>query len=445
MLNLLEDFFTVLMLLYLSSGLTGFLAGDSASNVWRLKDNPLLLSIEAAMYTITFGFVALHWRRFISSLRYGIWVQVLALLAVISSVWSSDPEFTLRRGLVVIATTVFGIHFGARFSATRQLRLLSCSLLILAALSIGCALLLPQYGIDSGLHRGDWQGVLGQKNLLGRAMGLGVIALWCAKSVLPPLLRVPGLALCALPLVMSGSLTSLIATAMLLLMPPLHRLLRARVTTAAPLLIALLVAFGAAGFFAYVNSSALLAALGKDATLTKRTEIWSAVWAAISSRVLLGYGFGGFWTGIQGHSGRLLADLGFVARHAHNGFLDLWLELGIVGLTVFAAGYFYAERNAIRLLRKNRGRLATWPLQYLCFMLLCNLAEGPILRQNSLYWALYVAVVVCSATALRIQRSSRLTTVGQLQARAVEQHNHLSRQPAGSVRKFHSAAGGSVA
>jgi hypothetical protein len=26
---------------------------------------------------------------------------------------------------------------------------------------------------------------------------------------------------------------------------------------------------------------------------------------------------------------------------------------------------------------------------------LYNLTEGPILRQNSIYWALYVAVVVC--------------------------------------------------
>ncbi len=55
----------------------------------------------------------------------------------------------------------------------------------------------------------------------------------------------------------------------------------------------------------------------------------------------------------------------------------------------------------------SHDRLATWPLQYLAFMLLYDLAEGPILRQNNLYWALYVAVVVSAAQAVR--RSQQLS------------------------------------
>ena len=159
-------------------------------------------------------------------------------------------------------------------------------------------------------------------------------------------------------------------------------------------------------FLAVDSSPLALAYLGRNATLTRRTEIWTAVWSAISSHMLLGYGFSGFWAGVHGESAQVAARLGFVARHAHNGFLDLWLELGLAGLLLFAAGYFQAVRNGIRLLRMRHDRLASWPLLYLAFMLLYNLAEGPILRQNNLYWALYVAVVVAVAQAAHIGHQS---------------------------------------
>ncbi len=193
MLNVIEKSFVVLMLLYLSSGLTGFLAGDSPFNVWRVEDNPLLLAIQTVMYAVTLGFVVLHWRKFMSALRAGGWVLALALFALVSTLWSSDPDFTFRRSLVVIATTMFGIYFGSRYELPRQVRLLGWTFIILAVLSAACALLLPQYGIDNQLHRGDWQGILGQKNLLGKAMAVGMIVLWSAKGVLPRVVRIGGI------------------------------------------------------------------------------------------------------------------------------------------------------------------------------------------------------------------------------------------------------------
>jgi hypothetical protein len=110
MLKLLEECFAVVMLAYLSGGITGFWAGDSAFNLWRLQDNPLLLGIQMVMYGVTLSFIVLHWRKFTSGVRAGGWVLALALLALASTLWSSDPPFTLRRSLVVIATTGFGIY-----------------------------------------------------------------------------------------------------------------------------------------------------------------------------------------------------------------------------------------------------------------------------------------------------------------------------------------------
>ena len=183
MLNVFESCFAMLMLLYLSSGLTGFLAGDTPFNLWRIEDNPLLLAIQSIMYAITLGFVVLHWRKFTSALRNSGWVIALALFAVVSTLWSSDPGFTLRRGLVLVATTVFGIYFGSRFQLPRQVRLLGSTFILIGGAQRAVRDVAPQYGIDNQLHRGDWQGILGQKNLLGKAMAVGIMVLWSAKGV----------------------------------------------------------------------------------------------------------------------------------------------------------------------------------------------------------------------------------------------------------------------
>jgi len=415
------------MLLYLSSGLTGFLAGDSHLNPWRVEDNPLLLAIQTAMYAITLGFIVLHWRKFANALRASVWVLALALLALVSTLWSSDPAFTFRRSLVLIVTTMFGIYFGSRYALARQVRLLGWTFILLAVLSAGCALLLPQYGIDHQLHPGDWQGILGQKNLLGKAMAVAIIVLWSAKGVLPRVVRVAALPVCAVVLVMSGSRAALLVAGALLLMTFGYRALRAQPPTLVPLAILFLATAVGLALLAANSGSLALSYLGRNLTLTRRTEIWSAVWTAISSHMLLGYGFSGFWAGIHGESARAAARLGFVARHAHNGFLDLWLELGIVGLMVFAAGYFQAVGNGVKLLRVSQDRLATWPLQYLAFVLLYDLAEGPILRQNNLYWALYVAVVVSVAQTAGVGQPARMAF--PVATPTLVPHQDLERQP----------------
>jgi O-antigen ligase len=440
-LNLCEKSFVVLMLLYLSSGLTGFLAGDSPYNLWRVEDNPLLLAIQTVMYAITLGFAVLHWRKFTNALRAGGWVLALALLALVSTLWSSDPAFTLRRSLVLIATTAFGIYFGSRYELPRQVRLLGWTFIILAVLSAACALLFPQYGIDNQLHRGDWQGILGQKNLLGKAMAVAMIVLWSAKGVLPRVVRMAALPTCAVVMLMSGSRAALLVSAALLLLASGYRALRAPLTTLVPLAIGFLATGAGLVLLAIGNISLFLTSLGRDATLTRRTEIWSAVWAAISTHMVLGYGFSGFWAGIHGESARVAAMLGFVARHAHNGFLDLWLELGIAGLILFTAGYLQAAGNGVKLLRMSRDRLATWPLQYLAFLLLYDPAEGPILRQNNLYWTLYVAVVVSTATAARVGQQSRAACPVHTGVPREQQPGYLSRRTAGRLGDVHPEAG----
>jgi O-antigen ligase len=75
---------------------------------------------------------------------------------------------------------------------------------------------------------------------------------------------------------------------------------------------------------------------GKDLTLSGRVDIWDFVWNDIEKQFLLGYGFATYW--IMGSSRiEIFASYfeGFMVNSAHNGYLEIILQLGVVGFLFF--------------------------------------------------------------------------------------------------------------
>jgi O-antigen ligase len=396
MLKRFERYFAVAMLLYLSGSILGFLFPDSETNLLPPASNRILLAIQTVFYASAFVLVALRWKQFVRGLLPAKWVLAISVLAMASTAWSEDPSLTFRRSLVLLGTTLFGVYFAARFDLGEQVRILAKTFGIIVALSFCFALLLPKYGINHDIYMGSWTGVFTHKNSLGRAMIVAVAAFLCAKQLIHWSARWALFASALGLLYLSHSRTSqLVLLAMLLLMPA-YRLFRSHnIKVAIPAYLAFGGILTVLAAIAAANTDILFIAIGRSSSLTGRTEVWRAVCHAISQQMFLGYGFAGFWAGIRGKSAGVIQTVGWAVKQAHNGFLDIWLDLGIVGLSLFLVSYFDAFVRALRLLRRPSGPGAYWPVQYLSFMLLYHFTEGPIVRQNSLFWALYVATVVC--------------------------------------------------
>jgi exopolysaccharide production protein ExoQ len=175
-------------------------------------------------------------------------------------------------------------------------------------------------------------------------------------------------------------------------------------------LLALLLVGGAAAWLLLGNTDTVLGLVGKDATLTGRTVLWSAVLDAIRGRPWTGYGYSAFWLGWEGKSAVVWLVTGEEFYDAHNGILDLWLTLGLVGVSVFALNFVRAFGRAIAWARATGTVVGLWPIAFLTFMLLSNLTEGTILQQNNLSWILYVA------TVLRVAAPSRDRFAGAFNA-----------------------------
>ena len=95
----------------------------------------------------------------------------------------------------------------------------------------------------------------------------------------------------------------------------------------------------------------LLESLGKDATLTGRTPLWQQVVKVMSShKTLTGFGYCRFWVEPKDYT---LVQSGFgkddffgqVAVGAHNMLLELWLNVGLIGIALFFIAILFATRR----------------------------------------------------------------------------------------------------
>ncbi len=317
----------------------------------------------------------------------------LGLLAIASTAWSLAPLLTLRRSLPFALGGLFGLWFASRFSPHRQQAILRVTFVALAVATLAVVAFAPAVGLDhTPGHAADWQGVFTQKNACGRIMVLATAVVLFGERI--TVMGALGSALFFFILVMSGSRGAWIVEALLLLLClALHlaRRVSGRTRTALAVAAPLVVAGGsAAAFRLYPYFAALF---GRDLTLSGRTAIWAQVARFIAQRPITGYGYDAFWRGLTGPSLEIGASVHFVVEHAHNGFLEILLELGAVGLVLFLLSWI---RAAIRLWPQWRsGRIAeiAFPMAFLVLIILYDLDENTLLIYNGIFWPLYVAAL----------------------------------------------------
>jgi exopolysaccharide production protein ExoQ len=397
--NFAEKLYVVLALVYFTGAIIPTVMGlKPGGEAIGFSDIRLLL-LEITIYIVMVFFLLLRFNRATRLILPQLWLSALLVWTVASVAWSEDPERTIKKAIVVCFTTVFGIYFGTCFTLRQQMRFVAVALGVLAVLSALCAVLLPHYGVTNGTEyagaagAGAWKGVFQTKNQLGKAMVLMCICcvcLWSSRQARRSSIAFMFILAVTL-LVLSRAAASAVALIFLLSLVPLIRILRWRASNLVPAVLAISVAFAGIATFVVDNSATLLALLGRNATLTGRIPLWGVVLRSISRRPFLGYGYAGFWKGMHGPSAYVRESVGWDVPHAHNGFLDVWLDLGAVGLILFSMLLFTSFLRAVRTFRDGHGYDSLWPLMVLSCMLLFNLTESTALLPNSLYWILLVA------------------------------------------------------
>lgn len=393
-----EGFFVVLVLL---------LAAGAFESLWVVPGQTqsaagvlLMQVLWAVIYTLTLYLFLRHcekpFRSFVSE-----WpLIVLCMFAMVSIFWSQAPGLTFRRSVALLLTLLFGIYFGSRFSSKEQLRLLAWTCGICIFFSSIFGLLGLGTSVDAGSGVPGWYGIFDQKNSLGRIMVLSALVFLFWKRTAPEHkgLANTGFLASVVLILLSRSMTSVLVLVLLLAL--LHYLkwtLRKGVRWMIAGISFLVLTGTASLFYVATHLQEVTGLLGKSATLTGRIQIWILSTVMALRQPWLGYGYNAFWLPNEWYTARIWQVAGWNVPHAHDGLLELWLELGIIGAGLFLLVFVYYVLRGVASFRQNLGAgAAAWPLIFLLYLFLSNLTESSLLSRNSILFVLYAATAVAT-------------------------------------------------
>lgn len=349
-------------------------------------------------------------------------------LAAVSIAWSAAPAQSAAGIVAQLVTTAIAVVLAFVLSWHELLRTLASALRLLLVSSLLFELVVaiavrapiqpwwadapePSSAVWSSarlLHGGPIEGIVGSPGLLGFLAVLAVIVfgIQLRAGLVRPFGGWCWLGAAALALALTRSVTAGVALAVALV--ALAVALWARrigPVGCAPLYLSCGAALGAISVAAVLARSPLLALLGPAAEATGLQQGWTEAAALAAQRPWFGWGWLGYqptWpptaTGIDAAAG------GLPAPGAPGAWLDVWLQLGIVGLAVFTPLVLFTLVRvwfrAVDQPRRGPGPArpyatsALWPLLVTVALLVQSITESRLLTEGG--WLLLVVFAVKS-------------------------------------------------
>lgn len=356
------------------------------------------LAYSAAIF-LTSGIllIAINFRSVLYNTIRNMWLLILPLYCLISVYWSDFPQVSLRNSTQLIATVVIAISLAVVINPNKLLDSLFWMFLfgLVLSLTIGHN---PSYAA--------WNGIFGSKNSFANHIATLIIIAGCMlvaqknKPIFNFLYFVT--IIISLPIffkAQSGGalmalLLSIISGSVLLLATRFSRV------TMFLFIAFCFISLIGGGLFYMLNSENIsyfiLTELGKDTTLTGRTDLWKYGIELIKEKPLLGAGYHAFW--VQGNSNAetLWQMFGIKSRmgfHFHNMYISNAVEIGIVGvlmqIVILTGGVFIAVKNY--LVTKS----AIWLLFAILTIrtLVFSFFEVPLYSEFSFYTIMFTLIL----------------------------------------------------
>ncbi|OCR00357.1 O-antigen polymerase [Oscillatoriales cyanobacterium USR001] len=315
------------------------------------------------------------------------------LIMTLSGLWSQTPEISFRAIFSMWGVTLVCIYVGKQYSWLEIYGLLRW-----------LSALLTLWGVvkTNPSPDGCWRGVLGHKNPFSFQMA-NTASLWILYAFKQPKYRYLSLFIICLSLIglqkgCSGA-SRILTVVLISFWAYLSLLKKLPVKWAFFCFILFLAGSIGIGILVLNNlESIIVDGLGKDMTLTGRTEFWPLIIDRINeNNPIFGYGMIGFWQPWRELEnpayGIIVAKSGFIPPHSHNGFLDLVCDLGWGGLFLFVLSFFNNILRGVKYMTQESLPESGLPLYLLTFMLMTNLTEGGLFGIGT-YWCWYVVLSV---------------------------------------------------
>jgi len=141
--------------------------------------------------------------------------------------------------------------------------------------------------------------------------------------------------------------------------------------------------------------SAALGAVGRDSSLTGRTDIWRLV-LRFAQNPFFGEGYETFWIGERLNA---IWKFYYGLNQCHNGYLEIYVNLGWVGVALLASVIITGYRRVMSALRMNRevGQLC---LAYFFVAVVHNFTEASFKMMAPIWILLLISIMASAALSM---------------------------------------------
>jgi exopolysaccharide production protein ExoQ len=347
--------------------------------------------------------LALFCRAYYSNRRIsagGVLALATTAFLFLSTSWSYDPAATVRQAVVYLFVVVGSIGIARTLDVDEYMELLKRTCFLSAVASLVLLAVSP-----SAARLVDFQGIFSHKNVLGQVMAAGALA--CLHVIrVDRRRRVRNILMLFVFIGMafaSASATACLAVFVICCASGIIALFQ---KGGAALLIGILLVLILVPIIVViaVDPDPILEMIGKDPTLTGRTDLWTYVINDISLKPLLGWGYFGFWSPNNPAEFEIANAFGVLLTQAHNGLLEMLLNVGVVGTAIFI---FLFVRNVIlafRCLRTSSKALAISTITVCVAILTIGVSEAVLLAATQPWTSMFFITGLMCEQAVRASK-----------------------------------------
>jgi O-antigen ligase len=378
--------------------------------------DPLFLSLLLVVGIVILFQRQLDWARMRSE---NAWLLLLLSYMLVSSIWADDTFISLKRWIRELDAVVMAfLIVTERYPREAMQTMLRRTVYVLIPYSVLLIKYYPWLGVQYAQKGGlMWVGVTLQKNGLGRlCLIAGFFLLWTfirrwkkrdraavKHQTFAELIVVAmtiwlfrGPSEWAASATATASLAIGVIVYLVLLWMGKHRMNLGPNTWA--IIVVCIIGIGVATPFVGGSTvTGFTSMLGRDSSLTGRTDIWAGLLPFVEQRPVLGSGYGVLWTP------KVIAAATGLAE-AHSGYLEVILQLGFVGLFLTVMFLASSARKAAILLAWDYD----WGSLILCYLIMAavhNITESSFDSLTRQLMALVVFLSAMSATAISSWRN----------------------------------------
>jgi exopolysaccharide production protein ExoQ len=380
---------------WLSLGQAGQSA-DSYADGSPVDRNIFLVLILSALVIVAKRHVSIT-----KVLHHNRWLCLYLVYCGISVVWSDFPVVSLKRYVKEIGNLLMVLIVWTERMPLEAIRaLMKRCAYVLIPLSIVMFKYFPEFGRSYSRWTGDlsFTGVTNNKNSLGilcAISGLGLawslLQIWHQKHVWVTKKGafVQGLLflMTMWTLVEAHSATSIACFVVGVCILTLTRVNAIRRHIAFWIIAAIVVASSMFLLGNLVSTTTQL--LGRDETLTGRTDVWKTA-LEMGTNPIVGDGYSSFWLGER--LGKMWSVYSWRPTEAHSGYVETYLDLGVIGVLLLSAVIISAFRPAVAMLRRDFDQ-GVLRLAILTMAVLYNITESSF-RPGLLMYFLFILAVV---------------------------------------------------